>query len=294
VLLFFFGAPAVAGAQNPATVGVEKKPAPPLLYKSHRRGIYKNGEGVEVIDATPQSPPLDVDDPGVPERGEYEVNFTSDADLSRPQRDINLLIVDANYGLVPRVFGHELPTQVKLEFPVSGAKEPDQSYRIGIGEAGFGLKFNFYNNERRGASLAFYPQLEFAMPGSGAVEKGIAEDGQTLILPLLLQKEFKYLTFVANGAVNKPIHDSERDMTGTLAFGFGRAITGHLSVMADIHGDSAFDFNHDRLIAADIAVMRRIRGTIIYFKIGHSLVSDGVPGHTYLGIGMKLTGMPGH
>jgi hypothetical protein len=41
-------------------------PAPPL-FPRHRRGIYRNAQGVEVIDATPQSPPLDTGDPAVPD-----------------------------------------------------------------------------------------------------------------------------------------------------------------------------------------------------------------------------------
>src|SRR5207249_2270644 len=35
-----------------------KQPPPPLFPK-HRRGIYKNGLGLPLLDATPQSPPLE-------------------------------------------------------------------------------------------------------------------------------------------------------------------------------------------------------------------------------------------
>ena len=94
----------------------------------------------------------------------------------------------------------------------------------GIGAAKFGMKFNFYNNEYRGLSLSVYPQIEFAAPGMGSVRKGLAEPGQTLILPLLVLKEFKYVTFVANGAVNKPLNDPERETTGTFGVGVGRAL----------------------------------------------------------------------
>jgi hypothetical protein len=47
--------------------------------------------------------------------------------------------VDANYGILPRIFGHELPTQVKFEFPLAGAKEHGDPLRVGIGAAQFGL-----------------------------------------------------------------------------------------------------------------------------------------------------------
>src|SRR5437016_4065474 len=108
--------------QNQQSPQQNKNPPPPLFPK-HRRGIYKNREGLEVIDATPQSPPLEVDDPGVPDRGEYEINISTHADFSREQREIDFLFVDVNYGTLPRIGGHELPTQVKIEFPLAGTKE---------------------------------------------------------------------------------------------------------------------------------------------------------------------------
>jgi hypothetical protein len=78
-LLFVF--PAYAGAQERSEGQDQQGPQqqtskgetvnepPPPLFPRHRRGMYKNGLGLQMIDATPQSPPLEVDDPGVPEKG---------------------------------------------------------------------------------------------------------------------------------------------------------------------------------------------------------------------------------
>jgi len=71
--------------QQAATEKTEKEPPPPLFTR-HRRGIYKNALGVAVVDATPQSPPLETDDPGVPDKGEYEINLTTHADFSKELR----------------------------------------------------------------------------------------------------------------------------------------------------------------------------------------------------------------
>lgn len=89
-----------------------------------------------------------------------------------------------------------------LEFPVAGAKESTGPLKVGIGTTELGFKFNFYNNEHKGLYASLYPQIEFAVPGSDAVEKGVAEPGQTFILPLLVQKELKYLTLVVNLALS--------------------------------------------------------------------------------------------
>ncbi len=108
--------------QQQATTEKKDKEPPPPLFSRHRRGIYKNALGVAVVDATPQSPPLETDDPSVPDKGEYEVNLTTHADFSKELRTFDFFFVDANYGIVPKIFGHELPTQVKFEFPLAAQR----------------------------------------------------------------------------------------------------------------------------------------------------------------------------
>jgi hypothetical protein len=283
-----FDRPSEPQAQEPAKPEPPRVvPAPPL-FPRHRRGLYLNGLGLEVLDATPQSPPLDTDDPGVPERGEYEINLTTHADFSRNSRDLDLLFIDANYGLLPRIHGHEFPAQLKFEVPVAGAKNNGQPFSAGLGGAKVGLKINFFNSEHHSIEMSFYPQVAFAL-GSGSVEKGFAERGQTLIFPLLVSKELKYFTLVVNGAVNKPLHDSDRHVTGTFGVGVGLAVTRHFAVMAEIHGDSRFDLAHDRLLTANVGLMRSLGHTVVFYtNVGLSLFSDDGLGHTSAGAGLKV------
>jgi hypothetical protein len=183
----------------PASQAPQKKPPLPLFPK-HRRGIYKNVEGVDVVDATPQSPPLDIDDPGVPDRGAYEINLMTRVDFSKDGNDFDLLLIDANYGLLPKFGRREFPAQLKFEVALAGLKTPDESLVYGVGEANVGVKLNFYNNEHTGLSASFYPQLEFATPGTDSVAKGLADPGQTLLLPVLIAKQLTYVIVVANAA----------------------------------------------------------------------------------------------
>ena len=114
-----------------------------------------------------------------------------------------------------------------------------------------------------------------------------------MILPLLVRQEFKYLIIVANGAVNQPIHDPQRHTTGSLGFGFGRAITRYLAAMVEIRAESAFDFKRDRLIVVNFGVMRRVRDNVIlYANVGRSIFSDEGSEHTYVGVGVKFLLMP--
>jgi hypothetical protein len=279
ILLFSVGTSVYAQAQ-----------AAPLFPK-HRRGIYTNRDSIEVIDATPQSPPLETDDPGVPDKGEYEINFFTSADLSKNARSINLLFVDANYGIVPRLIGHELPTQVKFEFPIAARKEPGNAFTLGIGAAIFGLKFNFYNDEQRGVRVSVYPQFEFAT--KGGIRKDLAYPGQTVTVPLLVSKEVKYVTLVANGAIETPIHDPEREVTGEFGLGFGRAFTRKDAVMTEIRYESTFDFQRDRLAFLNVGLIHGVRNVPVYARLGFSLFSDDGMTHSYIAVGLKAVIQPG-
>jgi hypothetical protein len=226
--------------------------------------------------------------PGVPERGAYEINFSTRVDSSRNTRKLDLFHVDANYGVLPKILGHEVPTQLAFEVPVAAAKAAGRSLTAGVGTAQLGLKFNFYNSEHHSIEMSFYPQIEFAL-GSRPVEKGLAEPGQTLILPLLVSKELKYAIVVVNGAVNKPLHDPARHVTGTLGVGLGLSVTRKFAAMIEFHGESRFDLAHDRLLAANVGLMRALgHAVVLYANVGHSVFSDDGLGHTYAGAGVKV------
>jgi hypothetical protein len=116
-----------------------------------------------------------------------------------------------------------------------------------------------------------------------------------LILPLLVQKELKYLTFVANGIINQPIHDPARDTTGTLGFGFGRAITRHTAAMVEVRYTSTLDLQRERRLAVNYGLMRRIRDNVVlYVNVGRSVLSDEGIRHNYVGVGVKFLLRPNY
>jgi hypothetical protein len=281
--------PGAAFAQDDSPQSVRSpKPPPPPLFPRHRRGLYRDRQGLELVDATPQSPPLETDDPGVPDNGEYEINLFSRADLSKDAQSIDVLFVDANYGVQPSIGGHKLPTQLKFEFPVAADRQNGGSFTLGVGAAAFGLKVNFYNNEYTGLSVSFYPQVEFEAPATRSVAKGLAEPGQTVMLPLLVAKQFKFFTFVANGGINRVVHDPEREGTGTWSVGVGRAFTRKVAAMVELRDESSLDLKKNHLLFLNAGMIHGVRRVIVYTLVGHSLSSDDGVGHTYLGIGMKF------
>jgi hypothetical protein len=202
---------------QPQVQPAPQKPEPPPnipLFPRYRRGLYKNGLGLWVIDGPPQSPPLFTDDPGVPDKGEWEINFTVRGDLAKSEKQVDFFHADINYGVLPKWFGHEVPIQLKIEAPISGFKESGEPFGTGVGPVEGGVKINFYNNDDKGIALSVYPQFEFGL-GDTFVDKGLVDAGQTFIFPVLVSKQYHFVTLVFNGGIEHAINDPDRETMGT-------------------------------------------------------------------------------
>src|SRR5919201_93725 len=92
--------PAIAQGQSSGPATPPEKSQPPPLFPKHRRGVYRNSQNNEVSEEPPKHPPLEIDDPGVPDKGEFEINLLTAADSIEDARNIDVLRIDANYGLV--------------------------------------------------------------------------------------------------------------------------------------------------------------------------------------------------
>ena len=153
-------------------------------------------------------------------------------------------------GLLPKLLRREVPTQLKCEVPVAGTRDSGQRFTAGLGAAKVRLK---------------------------------------LIFPLLVSKDFDYVTLVVNGAVNRPLHDSDRHTTGPFGAGLGLAITRKFAAMAELHAGSRFDLAHDRLLTANLGLMRAgPHGAVLDMNVGHSPFSDDGAEHAYVGAGVKV------
>ena len=279
-----------AAAQDQPKPAAEKpKTPPPPLFPRHRRGLYRNAAGLEVIDATPQSPPLDTDDPGVPDNGEFEINFSTHFDYAKEAQHIDLAHSRRQLrhpsGRSPATSSRR---RSRSRFRSSSAREAGEPYNTGLGAAKVGIKVNFYRDEHRGISVSFYPQVEFAADGGRGARKNLEENGQTLILPLLVAREFHQFTFVVNGTFEKPFNDPDRGAASEFGVGFGRALTRKVAAMIELRTESSLDFKDDRLVFINAGLIHGVRNIVVYFNGGHSVLSDDGLGHTYAGIGIKL------
>jgi hypothetical protein len=264
---------------QPAT-RAPKQPAPPL-FPRHHRGLYRNPAGIEVIDATPQSPPLDTDDPGVPDKGAAEINVTTRLDYSKAVQSIQLVSLDSNYGVRPVIAGYALPSQIKIEIPLVATHQSGVPHETDVGPVALGMKVNFYRDDHRGIAVSVYPQSVFAGPGT------------TLVLPVLVAREFHVCTIAFNIGLEKPLHDPDHRAAFDAGIGVGRALTRKVAAMIEIRGETSADVD-DRVLYVNGGVIHGVRKIVYYFNLGHSLFSGDGYGHAYAGVGLKLLIEPKH
>lgn len=153
----------------------------------------------EPVEMVVGSPPMVSDDTGTPGNGNWEINVMLAGDISKDSKTFELPLMDINYGIGDRLqLKYEVPYVVSWNAGFSETGEGRTQQASGFSNSRVGLKYRFYDNDRSGLSLGVYPQVEFRTPGSKLEgepdeggEGGVAEEGVTYTLPILLTKEFQ-------------------------------------------------------------------------------------------------------
>src|SRR5262249_17422342 len=128
------------------------------------------------VETTPGSPPLDVDDTGTPGCNGWEVNIVGSGQLGK-SRSFQTPFFHSNYGIP-----YNITIQAAAPYQFNTA---EGTTRSGLGLAEFGVKYRFYEDESRDLSVAVYPQLEFAIPGTSIADSDEGK-GTLTKLPVLM------------------------------------------------------------------------------------------------------------
>ncbi len=126
-------------------------------------------------------PPFIGDDPGTPGDGNWEINIAAYTERHPTERIYNAPILDANYGLGPRI-------QLKYQVPYLVEGTNDGPTRSGLGKSLAGVKWRFYDNDEKGLQISTYPQLEFNNPTSSR-QRGLVTNGARFYLPIQVTKK---------------------------------------------------------------------------------------------------------
>jgi len=126
-------------------------------------------------------PPLQTDDPGTPGNENWEINVGYTIARNPQIHRYEAPIVDINYGLGNRI-------QLKYQTSCVINRTPMIGSRAGWGNSLAGVKWRFFDDEKRGLFVSTYPQLEFNNP-TRSVERGLAPGGTSFLFPVEVAKK---------------------------------------------------------------------------------------------------------
>ena len=246
-------------------------------------------EVYEGTDSTPQSPPLNVDDPGTPGCNAWEVNVLVDGDLTRSEKDWELPLLDINYGIGDNI-------QLKYEVPYIVSQSGGVS-ESAVGESRVGIKHMFFEDEERKLEVAVYPQLTFVSSKDDAVKKGLVTAGTITTLPFLLAMKVGRVPqgdvrMTANLGYNISTKSDTADFVSA-AVGVGVPLNRRLAIMGELSTEQAVattvEKNREQLSKAVVGAILTISDRFLLFgSVGQSLYSSDHKNHTYVLAGIRI------
>jgi hypothetical protein len=130
-------------------------------------------------------PPYYTNDPGTPGPYNWEINvgympfYFDDSSISHaPDLDIN-------FGIGERI-------QLTYENAWLRVQNPGDTAKFGLGQSNFGVKWRFYDNEKKEFSISTFPQFFLNNPNN-AVRRGITSPNSSFVLPVEFHKAVGWL-----------------------------------------------------------------------------------------------------
>ena len=122
-------------------------------------------------------PPMVTDDPGTPGPGRWELNFSSIAQRTAGETELDLPFLDLNYGVGQT-------GQVTWQIPWVTDRPSTGPDGEGLGASLVGFKWRFCDEGDKGWQVSTFPQVTFLNPGSGSGRRGLAAEDPGLLLPV--------------------------------------------------------------------------------------------------------------
>jgi hypothetical protein len=243
----------------------------------------------EGAQTTPQSPPLDVDDPGTPGCNAWEINMVVDGNLTSNQNTWELPLLDLNYGIGDTI-------QLKYEVPFLN-QQADGASISAMGESILGIKYMFFNDEQSKTQLAVYPQRTFVGGNADAVTRGLVTPGAITTIPVLMSREIAQtsrgpVSITANLGYNLSTKTDTTDFISA-ALGIGAPVFRRVGLMAELATQQAIVTDstgtRQQLLKADIGTMGTLtRNFILFGAIGRSLTASDLSDHSYVVAGFQV------
>ena len=242
----------------------------------------------ETVEVSPDSPPLEIDDAATIGCNAWEFDIAATGELGNGQAwQTPLLEID--YGIGDNI-------ELSLELPYQ-LNQIEGATTRGLGAAELGIKHRFYEDESRELGLAFYPQIELAVPGTSLADE--EDGGMTYELPFVFQTR---LAKTGNGNVmfgaSAGYSITTEPMTAnyiSAGLGVGYPVTSKLAVMVEGSTRQALGKNDDGVrkgyYKANLGVFGAITPHLMWFgSIGQTFAGSESDdsSHTCMSLGIRI------
>jgi hypothetical protein len=183
-------------------------------------------------------PPLLTDDPDTPGSNHWEINIAVTSEKVGDEWGFETPLLDLNYGVGERI-------QLKYEVPLILVDQEGQGIRAGPGNSKIGVKWRFLDEEKAWLDVSTYPQFEFNH-GSSSVQRGLVEDGWSVLLPIEFAHKFGPLTVYSEAGYSLNERRSNEWLYGVAA---EYEISEKLSIMGEVYGTADYRFRDDELVS---------------------------------------------
>lgn len=255
----------------------------------HLLSMKCEAEAGDSLETSPQSPPLDVDDPGTPGCNKWEINLLTNGDFTRAENKFELPLLDINFGI-----GDNL--QLKYEVPMEKTQSSESSHS-NVGNSKVGVKYMFFEDEESKLQVAFYPQMDFVTPGPKDSNIDLESSGNIVTLPFLLSKKIGEtkkgdVMLTANVGYNISSRADTKNSVFLLT-GIGMPLLKKISMMGELSTEQALKKNSDdireQLVKANFGLVAPInKRFFLYGSLGRSLFSSDGEKHTYALAGIRF------
>jgi hypothetical protein len=238
------------------------------------------GLGVVPTSFAQGGPPMLTDDPGTPGAGVLEINLSYIEQKNRQERLRSLPHADFNYGL-----GEQIQLKYETSWLLSDAPDGGAT-KSGLDNSLLGVKWRFLDQDRSGADVSVYPQLQVEN-STGSVSRGIAQPGPNLFLPLELARDFGKVKLVGEAGYQYFRAREDEWVVGVLG---AMQASENLEIMAEVRS-----FSHRFLNGGDVIANAGLRQTLnpkikLVASVGTGLNNgpDATTFITYVGVQMVM------
>jgi hypothetical protein len=206
------------------------------------------------------------DDPGTPGNAKWENNFAIAFEHRPGETPYNLPAIDLNYGVGENI-------QLTLQTAPVLLKRSGNGLIGGIGGTEAAVKWRFFDQATSGFDMSMFPRIIFNLAQSSA-RRGLAEDGTRFQIPFQTAKTFGRLHLDAEFGPRASTVGRSEWLYGVVA---GFDVAKPTMLMAELHGESRMNFDHDAL-TLNFGLRHEFTETyILIVSMGYELRSPDQP-----------------